>query len=79
MKEMSLDENMISEEQQAANRHLKSSAMILTSMTTSLLIYPPLVILHIPFILYIEYPIYKTPIQAIFQEKKIVFLEKYFF
>ena len=59
MKEMSLDEEVISEEQKFAEQQLKFSSALVVSTTTCALIYPPLVFLHIPPMLYLQLPFYK--------------------
>lgn len=71
MQEMSLDETTLSEEQIKANRHFKRSCIIFASALTTLAIYPPLFVLHVPFFLYTGYPFYKRAFQDLFQKRKI--------
>ncbi|WP_179131209.1 heavy metal translocating P-type ATPase [Candidatus Entotheonella palauensis] len=61
----------MSEEQLAANRRLKFSILLFSSIVTSALIYTPLVLLHIPFLLYLSFPFYKEGIQSLIVERRI--------
>ena len=65
MKEISLDEEVISEEQNFAERQLKFSSALLVSTATCALLYPPLVFLHIPPMLYLQIPFYKQAYQEL--------------
>lgn len=71
LQEMSLDEDTLSEEQKMANRHFKRSCMIFASMGTCLLVYPPLIMLHVPFFVYIGYPFYKKTLSDFFIKRKV--------
>ncbi len=71
LKEMALDVDVLSEEQKAANRHFTRSCMIFASTATCIVLYPPLILLHVPFFLYIGYPFYKKAFQDVFQRQKV--------
>ena len=65
MKEISLDEEVISEEQKFAEQHFKFSSAFLVSTATCALLYPPLVFFHIPPMIYLEIPLYKQAYQEL--------------
>lgn len=63
LKEISLDKDVLSEEQKFANQQLIFASALVVSTTTSILIYPPLVFLHIPVMIYFQIPFYKEAYQ----------------
>ena len=67
MKEISLDEEVISEEQKFAERRLKFFSALLISTATCALLYPPLIFLHIPGMLYLQIPFYKRAYQELLE------------
>lgn len=71
IQEMSLDEDALSQEQIMANKHFKRSCIIFASTATSLIIYPPLFLLHVPFFFYVAMPFYKRALQDLFQKRKV--------
>ncbi|ETX02913.1 MAG: hypothetical protein ETSY1_01910 [Candidatus Entotheonella factor] len=71
IQDISLDEEVLSEEQLAANRRFKFSILLFASIATSAVIYAPLVLLHIPFLLYLSFPFYKEGIQSLLVERRI--------
>ncbi|ETX03420.1 MAG: hypothetical protein ETSY1_00075 [Candidatus Entotheonella factor] len=71
IQEISLDEEVLSEEQKAANQHFKFSIILFASTVASAMIYAPLVLLHIPFLLYLAFPFYKEGIRSLVVERRI--------
>ncbi len=71
LKEISLDETVLSEEQQKANEQFVFSSILLVTTTTSLILYPPLILLHIPAYFYAGIPIYKKAYFDLVKEHKV--------
>ncbi len=71
IQKISLEEEVLSEEQKAANKHFIFSIILFSSTSTCTILYPPLVLLHIPFLLYLAYPFYKAGIESLFVERRI--------
>lgn len=69
--EMSLSHDVLSQEQIAANQHFKRSCTIFASTGLSLLIYPPLFLLHVPFFFYVALPFYKRALQDLVKKRKV--------
>ena len=68
-----LDEQELSVEEQIANQILKSSTILLASTSLALFIYPPLLYLHIPLIVYTSIPLYKQGFNDLFERRKVTF------
>ena len=72
-KELSLGEEELSVEEQIANQLLKNSTILLGSTTLSALIYPPLLYLHIPPMIYMSLPFYKQGFKDLFEKRRVTF------
>ena len=71
LKEISLEEEVLSEEQKMANQRFVFACGLAVSTTVSALLYPPLVYLHLPFLLYLNLPFYKEAFDTLFKERKV--------
>lgn len=71
LKEISLNEEVLSEEQKLANQQLVFVSGIVISTTTCLLLYPPLVFVNILPILYVRIPFYKEGVDTLLKEKRV--------
>ncbi len=73
-KEFSLDEQELKDEEKLANKMLSNSSILLASTMLSSWIYPPLLYLHIPPMVYISLPFYKQGFKDLFQKRKVTFM-----
>ncbi len=71
LKTMSLDEYRVSAEQQQANSQFTFASMLLGSIATCAVVSPPLVLLHIPPLLYLWMPFYKRAFRTLFKERRV--------
>ncbi|MEM7134381.1 MAG: heavy metal translocating P-type ATPase [Chloroflexota bacterium] len=70
MEEMSLDEEVLSEEQQLADQMFKFSSAMLLTTAVAVALYPPSIFLFIPPIIFMEIPFFKEAYQDL-RERKI--------
>ena len=59
MKEISLEEEVLSEEQKLMNQHFIFSSLMVVSTVTCAIIYTPLLWIHAPLAVYLQIPEYK--------------------
>ncbi len=71
LKEISLDGEVLSQEQKMANQHFVFASMLLASMSTCALLYPPLLLLHIPPRLYLSMPLYKEAFEDLVRKRRV--------
>ncbi len=62
MSEMTLEEEYISEEQRIANQSLNLATGLLGTTALCLVVYPPLVLVHVPLFAYMSIPFYQAAI-----------------
>ncbi|MEM7124933.1 MAG: heavy metal translocating P-type ATPase [Chloroflexota bacterium] len=70
MQEMSLDEEVLSEEQQLAEQMFKFSSAMVLATAAVVLLYPPLIFLFIPPMIFLQIPFFKEAYQDL-RERKI--------
>ncbi|MEM7124740.1 MAG: heavy metal translocating P-type ATPase [Chloroflexota bacterium] len=70
LKEISLDENVLSEEEKLANMRLVMASIFMVSTTASLIIYPPLLFLHIPPFVWLNIPLFQEAYHDLIQKRR---------
>jgi len=71
LNKFSFEEKELSEEERMANQMLLNSSFLFASTAICALVYPPLVYLHIPPMLYLGLPFYKQGVEDLFYRKKV--------
>lgn len=71
LRTMSLDEYRVSAEQQEANSQFSFATMLLGSVSVCAVVSPPLVLLHIPPLVYLWGPFYKRAFRTLFVEHRV--------
>ncbi|MEM7343433.1 MAG: heavy metal translocating P-type ATPase [Chloroflexota bacterium] len=69
--QISLNERVLSEEQQQADQQFKLASILLCTTTTSLILYPPLILLHLPLYFISGLPIYKKAYLDFVQRQQV--------
>lgn len=71
LKKFSFEEKELSEEERVANQLVVNSSLLFASTAICALVYPPLVYLHIPPMLYLALPFYKQGVEDLFYRRKV--------
>lgn len=71
MAEMSQEDAQPSEAEKRVNAYFKNTSLILGTTTLSVLIYPPLVYLNVPFIAYGSIPFWKRAYQDLVEDRQV--------
>lgn len=71
MEEIAQTDDIFSEEQKRANRRLVFASKLLTSVMVSALLFPPLLLLHIPFLLYLSGSYYVATFRQLVRDRKV--------
>lgn len=71
IQELSLDEDVLSKEQKMANHQFNYAVTVAISTVTTAIVFPPLLLLHIPFFFLVTIPIYQEAYQDIFRRRRM--------
>lgn len=71
LQELSLDEDVLSKEQKMANHQFNYAVTVALSTVTTAILFPPLLLLHIPFFFLVTIPIYQEAYQDIFKRRRV--------
>ena len=71
VEEVSLEQEELTKEQKVAHQGFVKASIMLASTTISALLYPPLILLHVPPMLYLAIPFYKQAYDDFFNKQKV--------
>lgn len=71
LREISLESTELSDEERDAGRFMKFSSVLLGSSATCALLYPPLLLAHIPPLLYVAFPMYRQGYMDLMRRRRI--------
>lgn len=73
-KDISVRKAELSMEEKFANQFLKNSSILVGSTVLSALIYTPLLYLHLPFLIYVSWPMYKQGFNDLVEKRRVTFV-----
>lgn len=71
LKEISLDEDVLTEEQKLTNQRFLFASVGVVSVGTCTLLYPPLVLLHIPIFIWMSVPLFKEAYEDLVEKRRV--------
>lgn len=71
LKEISLDEDVLTEEQKFANQQFTVASVGVMSTAVCLFLYPPLVLLHLPLFFYVSVPLFKEAYEDLVKKRRV--------